>query len=146
MVWTWTHGIVLVVLNHTHTRGPSIGRMWDYLDCKFYFVENLFVEIFFQDFIGWLFCKTKSSIHLRLRSKLNPSCPPPLEFFRRNFFLGKLSFLKPTLTINILMYYKLWQTLKKRFSTKFQIFSMVGYILCNSGSPVQLGLTSKSIS
>ena len=31
MVMTWIQGIVSVLLNHTHTRGPSVGRMWDFL-------------------------------------------------------------------------------------------------------------------
>ena len=30
MVFTQTHGIVSVFLNHTHTRGPSVARMQDF--------------------------------------------------------------------------------------------------------------------
>ena len=30
MVWTYTHGIVLVLLNQTYTRGPSVTRMRDF--------------------------------------------------------------------------------------------------------------------
>ena len=30
MVLTYTHGILSVLLNHTHTRGPSVTRMWDF--------------------------------------------------------------------------------------------------------------------
>ena len=34
MVWTRTngHGIVSVLLNHTHTRGPSVARMRDFFE------------------------------------------------------------------------------------------------------------------
>ena len=31
MVMTKTHGIESLLLNHTHTRGPSVTRMWDFL-------------------------------------------------------------------------------------------------------------------
>ena len=33
MVWTETHGIESVILNHTRTRGPSVARMRDFYNC-----------------------------------------------------------------------------------------------------------------
>ena len=30
MVLTQTHGIVSILLNHTHTRGQSVARMWNF--------------------------------------------------------------------------------------------------------------------
>ena len=38
MVLTLTHGIVLVLLNHTHTRGPGVAHMRDFLELKLYFL------------------------------------------------------------------------------------------------------------
>ena len=32
MVLTWTHGIELVIMNHTRTRGPSVTRRRDFLE------------------------------------------------------------------------------------------------------------------
>ena len=41
MVLTQTHGIVLVLLNHTCTRGPSVARMRDFLELKRYFLVEI---------------------------------------------------------------------------------------------------------
>ena len=73
------------------------------------------------------------------------SAPPPLRFFRSNFFLGNFFFAKPTLTIIILVYHKLWQTLKKMSFHSISKFYNGGADLPplrawrNSGSPGQLG-------
>ena len=37
MVLTKTHGIVSVLLNYTHTRGPSVACMRDFLERKHFF-------------------------------------------------------------------------------------------------------------
>ena len=37
MVLTKTHGIVSVLRNHTHTRGPSVACMQDFLELKRFF-------------------------------------------------------------------------------------------------------------
>ena len=41
MVFTPTNGIVSVLLDHTHTRGPSVARMQDFL------IIYIYIYIFF---------------------------------------------------------------------------------------------------
>ena len=68
--------------------------------------------------------EARISCGYRLPAKCNgttaPSIlSPPLGFFRRNFFLRNFCFVRPTLTIIILMLCKLWPTLKKMVLNHF---------------------------
>ena len=45
MVKTWTHGIVKVLLKHTHTRGPSVAHMRDFF-ILFFISIDLVIYLF----------------------------------------------------------------------------------------------------
>ena len=67
MVLTQTHGIVLVLLNHTRTRGPSVTRVRDFFNAlptprskNMYF----FITILPGNVYGLFICAPHHNLHL----------------------------------------------------------------------------------
>ena len=99
--------------------------------CFFPFLQQIAVYTFLLGTISSIICMLQLTL-VALRGGRSA----PLRFFHSNFFFGNFSFTKPTLTIIILVYYKLCKILKKLVVTLFQNFIMGGQICPPSGLDV----------